>query len=121
MARCTAIKPDGERCTLAATGQHGLCWTHAPENAAQRRRTASRGGRSKANREIKALKSQLREIASGVLDGSIQQGRGAVSVQALNALARVLELERRWKELGEIEDQLDALERQLDPRRGKVS
>lgn len=34
-------------------------------------------------------------------------------MQALNALARVLELERRWRELGEVEARLDALEQRL--------
>jgi len=59
-----------------------------------------------------ALKRQLQEIADGVLDGAILHGQAAVAVQALNAKARVLELERRWKELGGVE-KLQDLERRL--------
>ncbi len=34
-------------------------------------------------------------------------------MQALNAKARVLELERRWREIGEVEEKLQDLERRL--------
>lgn len=37
-----------------------------------------------------------------------------MAVQALNAKARVLELERRWRELGEVEERLSDLERRLE-------
>ena len=47
---CTATKRDGSRCTLPATGPHGLCWAHDPANADARRRGASRGGKGKARR-----------------------------------------------------------------------
>jgi hypothetical protein len=60
-----------------------------------------------------ALKRQLQRIADGVLDGAILHGQAAVAVQALNAKARVLELERRWKEIGEVEEKLLDLERRL--------
>lgn len=84
---------------------------------------ASKGGRtggngrsgapSPAGREIGALKRQLQKIADGVLDGVVLHGQAAVAVQALNAKARVLELERRWRELGEVEEKLLELERRL--------
>src|SRR5918998_3078646 len=45
--QCSFIKANGERCRGTARGLHGLCWAHAPENAAARRRAASRGGRGK--------------------------------------------------------------------------
>jgi hypothetical protein len=60
-----------------------------------------------------ALKRQLQKIADGVLDGAVPHGQAAVAVQALNAKARVLELERRWREIGEVEEKLSDLERRL--------
>jgi len=96
-----------------------LCAAHHPETQAARRTGAKWGGRSggKASSELAALKRQLQEITDRVLDGATPHGQAAVAVQALNAKARVLEIERRWRELGEVEERLDALEQRLSPRR----
>jgi hypothetical protein len=45
-----------------------------------------------------------------VLDGSTDKSVGAVASQILNVYLRALEQERKWKELGEIEERLSALE-----------
>ena len=117
MPRCAGSKPDGTPCERIVGASQRYCYSHDPGRSEERKRNASRAGRSKPSQEIVGLKRQLQGIADAVLDGSIQQGRGAVAIQAMNALARVLELERRWRELGEVEARLDVLERRLDPRR----
>ena len=85
MPQCRAIKQNGERCTLPAKGQHGVCWAHDPANAAQRRRTASRGGRSKPSREIVEIKTLLSGLTNRVLGGEgvepLETGRAAVANQ----------------------------------------
>jgi len=43
MARCAAIKANGERCKLDATGQQGYCWPHDPAHAEERKRNSRRG------------------------------------------------------------------------------
>ncbi len=120
--RCAGFKRDGTRCSATVTGPSDYCWHHDEAHAAERKRLASRAGRGSGrggptgsgSGEIAGLKAQLQAIADGVLDGSVLQGRGAVGVQCLNALARVLELERRWKELGEVEARLSRLEERLE-------
>ena len=62
MNQCRATKRNGERCTLPAKESHGLCWTHAPENAAQRRRNASKAATAKADREIRETKAEIRDL-----------------------------------------------------------
>jgi len=62
MSQCSATKANGERCTLPAKGSHGLCWTHAPENAGKRRRNASKAARAKADKEIRETKAEIREL-----------------------------------------------------------
>lgn len=126
--RCAGFKRDGTRCSATVTGPSDYCWYHDEAHAAERKRLASRAGRGSGrgsfaggSGEIAGLKAQLQDIADGVLDGSVLQGRGAVGVQALNALARVLELERRWRELGEVEARLDALEQRLAGPSGRAS
>jgi hypothetical protein len=119
MAQCTASKRNGARCTLPAKGQHGLCWAHDPDNAEQRRRTASRGGRSKASREIRDLKKQLEDLAADVLAGRVDSGNAVVVNQILNTRARLIELERKVKETEELEERIEQLEQTQEQGGGK--
>jgi hypothetical protein len=123
MNRCAFVKADGGRCRARAQEGYARCYNHREDTREARAAAASKGGRtggngrsgapSPAGREIGALKRQLQKIADGVLDGAVLHGQAAVAVQALHAKARVLELERRWKELGEVEEKLLKLERRL--------
>jgi hypothetical protein len=84
--------------------------------AAERRRNASRGGRSKANAEIAGLKAQLRKLAADVLSGEVERGAATAVNQIINSQARLLELERKIKETEELEARLEALEVVLKAR-----
>jgi hypothetical protein len=117
MDQCTATKRNGERCTLPAKGQHGLCWAHDPDNAEQRRRTASRGGRSKASREIRSLKKQLEDLVSDVLEGRVERGDAVVVNQILNTRARLIEIERKIREQEEILERVAELEDLMEQQR----
>ena len=124
MNRCAFVKADGGRCRARAQEGYDRCYNHREDTREARAAAAARGGRtggngragapSPAGREVGALKRQLQQIADGVLDGAVLHGQAAVAVQALNAKARVLELERRWQELGEVEEKLLELERRLE-------
>jgi hypothetical protein len=109
--QCSVTKRDGTRCNLPATGQQGTCWAHDERNAAQRRKTASRGGKGKANAPVKELRQQLDEIITRVLDGELVPYRGAVACQLLNAKIRLLELERKAQEQQVDAERLERLER----------
>lgn len=86
--RCAGFKRDGTRCSATVTGPSDKCWHHDEAHAAERKRLASRAGRGSGrgsgrggpagsgSGEIAGLKAQLQEIADGVLDGSVLQGRG---------------------------------------------
>ena len=115
MPQCRAIKQNGERCTLPAKGQLGVCWAHDPANAAQRRRQASRGGRSKPSRELAEIKTLLSDLTDRVLGGEgvepLETGRAAVANQLLNTRLRAVEVERKIKEAEEFEERLAELER----------
>src|SRR5215213_10489479 len=65
MPRCAGRKEDGSPCERIAGASHTYCYSHDPKRAAERRRNASRGGRSKANAEIAGLKAQLKEARRG--------------------------------------------------------
>jgi hypothetical protein len=66
MNRCSATKPDGERCRLPSKSLDGYCWSHSPENAEARLRKAQSGGRAKAERDIRQTKAEIRELIRAV-------------------------------------------------------
>jgi hypothetical protein len=111
MAVCSGIKRDGSRCTATVEPPQQLCWWHDPANAYKRRRAASKGGKGGGSREMRDLKRRISEVVDAVLEGSQDRGRAAVAIQGLNALRGVLELERKVRELDELEARIEALEK----------
>jgi hypothetical protein len=110
VARCQGIKRDGRRCTLGVPLGVQWCFNHDPARAEERRRNASRAGRSVGGREIRDLKRRISEVVEAVLGGSQDRGRAAVAIQGFNALKGVLELERKIKETEALEARIEALE-----------
>jgi len=87
------------------------CFNHDPTRAEERRRNASRAGKSAGGREIKDLKRRISDVIDAVLEGSQDRGRAAVAIQGFNALRGVLELERKIREQEEVLERIEALER----------
>jgi len=75
MPRCAAIKRDGGRCTAIVRPPQTHCYQHDPARAEERRRAASRAGKSKPSREVADIKSMLRDLAERVLAGEVETGR----------------------------------------------
>ena len=117
MPQCAGIKRDGGRCTVVVGPGQSHCYAHDPERSQERRRNASRGGRSKGNGELGELKKQIRGLAAGVLDGTADRGRAAVANQLYNTLIRAIEQERKQRELEQIAERLEALEEVLKRRK----
>jgi hypothetical protein len=89
------------------------CWSHDPENAAQRSRNARAGGRaahSPTSLEIGDLKALIREVK----DGKVAPGVAAVITQLANTIIRAIEQDRKVRELDEIEERLAELERRAE-------
>jgi hypothetical protein len=86
MNQCSATKANGDRCTLPAKGSHGLCWTHAPENAEKRRRNASKAATAKADREIREVKAEIRRMIKAVRE----EGFDPPAANAINRLYNTL-------------------------------
>ncbi len=108
--RCAAITSAGERCKLDATSG-SYCWSHAPENATERRRRAARGGRasrsrSAAGEELRQVKQGVRTVIAAVLRGRLDKSRGAVALQGYNTLLRAVEVGQR--------DELEDLAREVE-------
>jgi hypothetical protein len=118
MPRCAASKPDGSPCERIVGASQRYCYAHDPARSEERKRNASRGGRSKGGgAEISDLKAQLRKLASDVLAGEVGRSEAAVVNQIINTRARLVELERKIREQEELAERLEALESVLKVRR----
>ena len=111
MSVCAGLKRNGGRCTATVEPPLAYCWWHDPARAEERRRNASKAGKSKPSREIAALKGRISDVVEGVLSGELDKGAGAVAIQGLNALRAVLALEREIRETEELETRIAELER----------
>ena len=111
MVRCGFIEGNGDRCKGTATGPHGLCWAHDPENAEKRRGMASRAARAKPNRELRDLKVLLSDLTERVLGGDLPTGPASVANQLINTRLRAIEQERKNRETEDLEARIEALER----------
>lgn len=121
MARCAAIKANGERCKGIAIGSE-WCYQHDPEHAEERKRNAQkggrRGGRGRPLGEVGELKDQLKDLAAGVLDHRINAGVATIVNQIINTRLRAIELERRIREQDEILERIEELERSQESQGG---
>ena len=118
MTRCAGIKRDGGRCAVVVGPGQSHCYAHDPERAKERKRNASRGGKSKGHGELGELKKQIKDLAAKVLDGTADRGQAAVANQLYNTLTRAIEQERKQRELEEIAARLEDLEEVLKGRKG---
>ncbi len=123
MARCSGTKANGDPCRLAALAQQDVCWAHAPENAAKRKRAASRGGkrggRGRPQAELAATKRRLSVLVDDVLDGTQNRANAAVAGQLLNTLIRCCGLELKVREVDELDARLQELEAGLERQRDR--
>src|ERR687893_3033745 len=117
MPQSAGIKRDGGRCAVVVGPGQRHCYAHDPDRAQERRRNASRGGKSKGQGELGELKRQIKNLAAEVLDGTADRGRAAVANQLYNTLIRAIEQERKLRELGEMAERLEALEEVLKGRK----
>jgi hypothetical protein len=118
LARCAAIKPNGQRCKVEAMPDAKWCWSHHPEYEDARRRRASkggkRGGRGRPQAELAAIKARLSDLADAVLEGSVDKGVAAVASQVLNVYLRAVSVELKAREQLELIERLEALEEALE-------
>src|ERR671938_615447 len=99
---CAGITRSGARCTQSVRPGLTYCHHHDPDRAEERSLAASRAARAKVDVDIAAIKRRLREVAEGVLNGSIPTGRGSVAFQGFGVLIRAIEAERKIREQEEL-------------------
>jgi hypothetical protein len=118
MRRCAGIKRDGGRCTVVVMEEQTYCYAHDPSRQAERKRNAARGGKAKATGEIGRVKARLRALADMVEEGQMDRADAAVISQIWNVYLRAISTELKVKEVTELEERLEELERALEQRKG---
>ena len=129
MGVCAAIKSNGVRCRARAMEGYAYCYNHNPEFADERCRNASKGGKQGGRGRparpgaegLQDIKDLVADLTSGVLSGEVTREVAIAANQLLNTSLRALELERKWKEVLDLEARLEAVEGVLeDPKRRRV-
>jgi hypothetical protein len=110
MPQCAGIKRAGGRCEAVVSGQRTLCFMHDPANAEKRKRAASRGGKSKPNRELADVKRLIISLITGVLKGTTNRADAAVCGQLANTQLRAVAVELRLREQEDLMGRLEELE-----------
>ena len=128
MARCPAIKADGQRCQGKAIPGSEWCYSHDPDYAEARRRNASRGGKRGGrgrgvSSELQEVKTLLKSLTDRVIltEGTepLPANHAAVAAQLINTRLRAVELERKIQETEELEARIEALEQASEQRGGR--
>src|SRR5215217_3231159 len=86
MNQCRATTAKGERCENAAHVSQDVCWSHDPKNAAKRSRQASRAATAKADKEVREVKREIRELIAMVREGGFEP----TAANAINRLYQTL-------------------------------
>jgi hypothetical protein len=113
MALCLGTKRNGERCTASVEAPLTHCWWHDGKNSEQRKRAASRGGKSKPSRVSRDLHKLLEDLTARVVAGHLEPYPAAVAGQLVGVRLRLLEYERRVREQDELVGRLEELEEQI--------
>jgi hypothetical protein len=100
------------------------CYAHHPDLSEKRSTNGRRGGkRSGRGRPAKSgaeglqdIRDLLKRLTEEVLSGDLERATAIAANQLLNTSLRAIELERKWKEIEELESRLEALEGVLKGR-----
>src|SRR5215207_1899512 len=114
MRQCSGIRRNGERCTQSVEPPNAYCWHHAPERAEERRRAASKAGRSRsfASTEVRTIKEEIKTVITDVKAGELDRNDAAVMIQGYRALKDFIALERQVRETDELAAEIEELKRE---------
>jgi hypothetical protein len=109
LRRCAGTKRDGSPCTATVEPPQAFCWWHDPQNSAERRRAAVRGGSSRPSREVRTLKADLRDLIKRVESGELEPTPANTMLRGYSVLLEVIKLERGVYVEEELAARLEAL------------
>jgi hypothetical protein len=94
LRQCAGTKRDGSPCTATVEPPSTYCWWHDPNNATQRRRAASRGGRSRPSREVRTIKEDIKEAIGKLECEELDRNIARAMFSGYSVLLDYIKLER---------------------------
>jgi hypothetical protein len=94
MSQCSAIKPNGEKCKRTADGPEGYCWAHDPKNVAERHRSASKAATAKADKEVREVKAEIRDLVRLVREEDFDVSKANAMNRLYQTLLQYIIVER---------------------------
>jgi hypothetical protein len=107
---CAGITRSGLRCTQSVEAGLQFCHHHDPARADERRRAASRAGKSRTPHMVRELHETLAQVTEDVIGGQLTPYAGMSVAQLINARIKLLEFERAEREQIEVVERLERLE-----------
>ncbi|MDP8951023.1 MAG: hypothetical protein M3N18_02095 [Actinomycetota bacterium] len=104
---------------MVVSGSQEHCYQHDPNKAEQRRRSASKAGRARPNREIVAIRGRLSDLADDVLGGRVNRADAAVVGQLLGTVIRAIATELKVREQQDLAEKLAEIEEALERQKGR--
>ena len=117
MALCAGITRSGSRCTVSVEGGQQYCHHHDPARAEERKRQASKAGKSRTPRMVRELHDLLDTTTERVLSGDLKPYPGMVAGQLMGVKIRLLEFEKALREQEVLEERLERLEELADAQK----
>ncbi len=121
MSRCTAIKPNGERCKGRAIEGSEWCWNHDPAHKDAHRRHGSRGGkrggRGRPLADVRDLKARSAELEERTLSGKVKPNIAAVVNQIHNTQLRATSLEHNIHDVENLAREFEEMRQILEARK----
>ncbi len=109
MRQCAGTKRDGSPCTATVEPPQTYCWWHDPTNSEERRRAASRGGRSRPSRELRTIKEEIKEAIGKVERDELDRNTARAMFTGYSVLLDYIKLERGVYVEEELAARLEAL------------
>ena len=99
---------------MVVSGLKTFCYHHDPGQAEKRKRVATKGGKSKPNRELSDIKRRLLALTDAVLAGEVDRASAAVAGQLLNGVIRAVGVELKVREQLVLVERMEELEGLLE-------
>jgi hypothetical protein len=121
MTKCSGITQAGTACKGIPIEGSQWCYVHHPDNAEERRRHGSkggrRGGRGRPVAELGSLRDENADIRRRLLEGELLPNVAAVAVQSINTDIRAVGATLKAREQEELAARLEELETLLEQRK----
>src|ERR671915_431119 len=114
MTKCSGITQAGSACKGIPIDGSQWCYVHHPDQAEERRRHGSkggkRGGRGRPVAELASLRDENADIRRRLLEGEVPPNVAAVAVQSINTDIRAVGAAMKAREQDELTERLEAPE-----------